>query len=61
MHKPFIDFTFEIGSLNVMNIGAAEYNVASKSPLSLSLSVSLSVPSLDLHSLSSFLQMVSII
>jgi hypothetical protein len=30
MHKPFIDFTFEIGSLNVMSIGAAEYNVASE-------------------------------
>jgi Ca2+-dependent lipid-binding protein len=37
MHKPFIDFTFEIGSLNVMNLGAAEYNVASMSSLSLPL------------------------
>jgi hypothetical protein len=28
MEKPFIDFGFKTGSLNVMNLGAGEYNVA---------------------------------
>jgi Ca2+-dependent lipid-binding protein len=28
MRKPFVDFSFKVGSLDVMNIGAAEYNVA---------------------------------
>mmetsp|Transcript_3345 Transcript_3345/g.5234 ORF Transcript_3345/g.5234 Transcript_3345/m.5234 type:complete len:960 (+) Transcript_3345:112-2991(+) len=28
MQKPFVDFSFKVGALDVMNIGAAEYNVA---------------------------------
>lgn len=28
MHKPVLDFAFKVGAINVMNIGAAEYNVA---------------------------------
>jgi Ca2+-dependent lipid-binding protein len=30
MQKPFVDFSFKVGALDVMNIGAAEYNVAGK-------------------------------
>jgi Ca2+-dependent lipid-binding protein len=29
MKKPFMDFSFKVGSLDVMNLGPADYNVAS--------------------------------
>lgn len=28
LHKPVIDFSFKVGSLNIMSIGPADYNVA---------------------------------